>query len=214
MMTSPKRWDRRLYTVLWIWIAFKTLLPWLVFFRLTFEGDTYRWATQYFGWTFYSSGFARTDFLLIYGLLASGLVILWSLRTYRFALAGPLVFLFLGIMAADATYQFVRGVPIVFQGDTLGINLDVSLPFYSLQFLMFGIATLWWYGVRQRVPARPARLTGHRRVIVWVCLLYIPLQIGLLVAGEPHGTSDVIGVIGTLVQWGLLAYAWYPGSNY
>ena len=209
-----KRWDQRLYVVLWAWIAFKTLIPWLVFFRLTFEGDTYRWGTQYFGRGFYSSGFERADFLLIYGLLAIGIFILWCLRGYRFSVAGPLVFLYLGILAADAAYQLIRGVPIIFQGDTLGIKVDISLPFYGLQFLMFGLALAWWCGVRRRNPDRPARLAGHRRNIVIACVLYIPLQIALLVLGEPHGTTDVIGVVGTLLQWGLLAYAWYPGSEY
>ncbi len=36
-----KTWDERLLTVLWVWISFRTVLPWLVFFRLTFEGDSY-----------------------------------------------------------------------------------------------------------------------------------------------------------------------------
>ncbi|MGI9261149.1 MAG: hypothetical protein ACR2QR_03885 [Woeseiaceae bacterium] len=214
MTNTGKRWDQRFYAVLWAWMAFKTLIPWLVFFRLTLEGDSYRWGTQFFGRGFYSSGFARADFLLIYGLLAAGLVILWTMRQRRFSIAGPLLFLFLGIMAADAAYQFIRGVPIIFQGDTLGINLDISIPFYGLQFLMFVVAAAWWYGVRNMHPDRPARPAGHRRVIVFVCVLYIPLQIALLMLGEPHGLTDVIGVIGTLIQWGLLAYAWYPGSNY
>jgi hypothetical protein len=190
------------------------LIPWLVFFRLTFEGDSYRWGTQYFGWGFYSSGLARADFLLIYGLLGIGILMLWILRNYRLRIAAPVVFLFLGVLAADAAYQLMRGVPIIFQGDTLGINVDISVPFYGLQFLMFGVAAAWWYGVRGLNPDRPARLAGYRRLIVLICVLYIPLQIGLLMLGEPHGTSDVIGVTGTLTQWGLLAYAWYPGSNY
>jgi len=209
-----KRLDQHLYTVLWVWVAFKTLIPWLVFFRLTFEGDSYRWGTQYFGWGFYSSGLARADFLLIYGLLGIGILMLWILRNYRLRIAAPVVFLFLGVLAADAAYQLMRGVPIIFQGDTLGINVDISVPFYGLQFLMFGVAAAWWYGVRGLNPDRPARLAGYRRLIVLICVLYIPLQIGLLMLGEPHGTSDVIGVTGTLTQWGLLAYAWYPGSNY
>ena len=214
MSTPVIRRDQQLYAVLWAWIAFKTLIPWLVFFRLTLEGDSYRWGTQYFGWTFYSSGFARTDFLLIYVLLAIGIALLWLMRNYQFKLAGPMLFLFLGILAADAAYQFIRGVPIVFQGDTLGINVDISLPFYGLQFLMFALSAAWWFAIRDLAPARPARLTGHRRMIVRICLLYIPVQIALLLLGEPHGTTDVIGVIGTLVQWGLLAYAFYPGPDY
>ena len=47
---------RYTFTLLWSWIAIRTALPWLVFFRLTFEGDSYSWGTSYFGHQFYSSG--------------------------------------------------------------------------------------------------------------------------------------------------------------
>ena len=211
---ATKSWDQRLFTLLWLWMSFRTLVPWLVFFRLTFEGDSYRWGTQYFGWTFYSSGFARLDFLLIYALLAIGIFILWQMRSYRFTLAAPALVLFLGVLAADATYQLLRGVPIVFQGDTLGINVDISIPFYGLQFVMFALALAWWYGVRHVEPLAPPPLTAARRNIVRACVLFVPVQILLLVTGEPHGTTDAIGVIGTLTQWALLAYAFYPGARY
>lgn len=211
---SGKTWDQRLFTLLWLWMAFRTLVPWLVFFRLTFEGDSYRWGTQYFGWTFYSSGFERPDFLLIYGLLAVSLFILWQMRRYRFSIAAPALVLYLGVLAADALYQFIRGVPIVFQGDTLGINLDISIPFYALQFVMFGAALAWWSGVKNLRSADTPPLSGTRRHVVRACILFVPVQILLLVTGEPHGTTDAIGVIGTLTQWALLAYALYPGASY
>ena len=214
MTKQSRQWNQRLYTIVWVWIAFKTLLPWLVFFRLTLEGESYRWGTQYFGRSFHSSGFERPDFLLIYALLAVGVWLLWLLRNYRFRMAGPLVFLFLGILAADAGYQLMHGGAIVFQGDTLGINIDISIPFYGLQFLMFGVAAVWWFGARELRPQRPPPIAGHRRVLAISCLAFVPIQIGLLVLGEPHGTTDVIGVVGTLLQWGVLAYAFFAGSNY
>ena len=209
-----KTWDQRLFALLWIWTAFRTLVPWLVFFRLTLEGDSYRWGTQYFDWTFYSSGFARPDFLLIYALVAIGIFVLWQMRRYRLSVAATALVIYLGVLAADALYQFNRGVPIVFQGDTLGVKLDISIPFYGLQFLMFVVALAWWFGVRDISPATPPVLSNTRRNIVRVCGLFVPIQVLLLVSGEPHGTTDAIGVIGTLTQWVLLAYAFYPGANY
>ncbi len=42
------RWDERLFAVLWLWIAFRTILPWLVTFRLTLEGASYSWVLPHF----------------------------------------------------------------------------------------------------------------------------------------------------------------------
>ena len=214
-MDGPRKsWDQRLFTLLWIWVSFKTLIPWLVFFRLTLEGDSYRWGNQYFNWTFYSSGFERADFLLIYVLLAIGIFLLWQMRQYRFTVAGPALTVFLGVLAADAMFQFLRGVPIIFQGDTLGVNVDISIPFYGLQVVMFLAAIAWWMSVVGLRSAPPAPVAGLRKRLVQICLVFIPVQILLLVVGEPHGLTDQIGVIGTLLQWTLLAYAFYPGSDY
>lgn len=73
---TARRWDQRLFIVLWIWVSFRTLLPWLVFFRLTFEGSSYSWGSEYFGRMFHSAGLARPDFLVIYALLAVSLYVL------------------------------------------------------------------------------------------------------------------------------------------
>ena len=86
---NKKDWGQRLFTALWIWISFRTILPWLVFFRLTFEGDSYSWGSEYFGRMFYSSGLARPDFLIIYALLATSLYLLYLLRQHNFRLGAP-----------------------------------------------------------------------------------------------------------------------------
>jgi hypothetical protein len=210
-----KSWNQRLFTVLWLWVSFRTLLPWLVFFRLTFEGDSYSWGTNYFGHMFYSSGLARPDFLLVYALLAAGLIILYLLHGFRFRIGGLLLLLFLGISAADAVYQLVAGDPQIFRGDTLDVTVDLTIVFFVLQFGMFAVALAWWGGVRRGVEnAQPRALTAKRKIIVWACAVFVPIQLVLLIFGEPHGLTDEIGVIGTMLQWVLLAYAFYPGSDY
>ncbi|MFT5372963.1 MAG: hypothetical protein ACI9R7_002520, partial [Lysobacterales bacterium] len=56
--------------------------------------------------------------------------------------------------------------------------------------------------------------SNHKKLIVKVCIFFVPLQLALLIFGEPHELTDEIGVIGTMLQWFLLAYALYPGSKY
>ncbi len=212
---TGKRWDQRLFAILWGWIAFQTTLPWLVFFRLTFEGDTYRWATEYFGRSFYSAGLARADFLLIYGLLSANLFLLWQMRKQKMAFVAPMLVVYLGIFAADALFSLVRGDAIIFQGDTLGVKLDLSYPFFLVQFAAVALAVAWWIGVRD-IPSGqgPRPMTRVKRNIVTACVVFVPVQLSLLIFGEPHGLTDEIGVILTIVQWIVLAVVFYPGANY
>ena len=213
--TSASRWDRRLFVLLWIWVSFRTVLPWLVFFRLTLEGGSYSWGTEYFGRLFHSSGLARPDFLVIYALLAVSLFLLWKLRRHDLRLGGALLLVYLGFFAANALYQLLEGEPIIFQGDTLGLTVDLTLPFFALNFGMFAVGLAWWWMTRDVGRGTgPRPLTPLRRGVVRACIAFVPIQIALLVLGEPHALTDEIGVIGTMLQWYLLAWALYPGSGY
>jgi len=212
---TGKTWDQRIFTTLWIWLSFKTLLPWLVFFRLTFEGDSYSWGTSYFGHMFRSSGLSRPDFLVIYAMLAVSLYLLFLLRKHNVRLAGILLALFLGFFAADAAHEFMVGEPLIFQGDTLGVTVDLTILFFIFQFGMFALALVWWWGSRDvSLGSGPQAMANYKRVIVKICIAIVPVQLGLLIFGEPHALTDEIGVILTMLQWVMLAFALYPGSNY
>jgi hypothetical protein len=212
---STRTWETRLLTVLWAWLSFRTLLPWLVSHRLALEGDSYSWGTEYFGHMFHSAGLARPDALLVFALLGIHLALLQLLRSGEFRVAAPAVTGLLGIFAADAVYELVAGEPVIFRGDTLDVTLNVTPMFFSLQFGLFALALAWWFGVRDlpRVPrARP--LSISRRRLLLAALALFPIQITLLVVGEPHALTDEIGVLMTLSQWVILACVLYPGAGY
>jgi hypothetical protein len=80
---------------------------------------------------------------------------------------------------------------------------------------MFILGQIWWWGVRD-LPQGPGPkpLTPARRNIVKACIFFVPVQLVLLIFGEPHELTDEIGVIGTMLQWFLLAFALYPGAKY
>ena len=213
---SPSNtWNQRLFTVMWVWISFRTILPWLVFFRLTFEGDSYSWGTQYFGKMFYSTGLARADFLVIYALLAASLFLLYHLRKFNFKLIAPVLVAYLGFFAADALYELLGGEPIIFEGDTLGVVINLSIPFFVLQFGMFILGVAWWLGIRKIASGtKPQPMAKYKQTIVKICAAIVPAQLALLIFGEPHALTDEIGVILTILQWVLLAFSMYPGSSY
>lgn len=215
MKPVTKRWDQRLFTVLWVWLAIRGVLPWLVFFRLTFEGDSYSWGADYFGRMFHSSGLARPDFLLIYALLAASITVMWLLRQHNFRFARVALPAYLGLFAANAAYQVLRGEPVMFHGDTLGVHVDITQVFFWLNTAMFVLALAWAWATRaigQGVGPQP--MAPYKVLIVKLCIVFVPLQLLLLMTGEPHALSDEIGVIATMAQWLLLCFALYPGSAY
>lgn len=213
---SPKRtWDEQLFIALWVWLGARTLLPWLVFFRLTFEGDSYRWQTFWFGQAFWSSGLSRPDFLLIYGLLGIGAFLMFALRRYRFKVAAPVLVSYFGLQAADALFELASGEPLIFSGETLGVNINVTTLYSVLAFIMFGLAIAWWVGIRDgALNGKANTLTGWRRWTITLCILAVPLQLWLLVSGPPDGVTDQAGVLITLAQGVLLIIALYPGADY
>lgn len=145
---------------------------------------------------------ARRDFLVVYALLAVSLVLLWLLRKHDLRLGRPLLLLYLGFFATNAVYQLVAGEPMIFQGDTLGVTVDMTLPFFILNFGMFALAVAWWWSTRDlKQGAGPQSLAPNKRNIVKACIIFVPIQLTLLIFGEPHALTDEIGVIGTVLQW-------------
>lgn len=208
-------WDRWLFHMVWIWLAFRTLLPWLVTFRLTLEGDSYSWGSSYFGHMFHSSGLARPDVLLVFAMLAAGIALLLGLRRHRFRLFAPLTVAYLAIFAANSVYQLVTGDPVIFRGDTLDLTINLTVVSLLLNVGMFLVAALWWFSVRD-VPQGPGSgsLGAVRSRLFKAALAIIPVQIILLVVGEPHALTDEIGVLLTMANWVLLCFVFYPSGRY
>jgi hypothetical protein len=61
----------------------------------------------------------------------------------------------------------------------------------------------------RRASPRPALTDWTHRNTRWVLALaaLLPMQFVLLRIGEPHGSTDQIGVLITIVQWFLLSIA-------
>jgi hypothetical protein len=138
-----------------------------------------------------------------------------KLRQHRFRLVAPLVLVYLGVFAANALHQLVRGEPVIFRGDTLNLTVNITVVYFVLQFGMFVLGLAWWYCVRHldSGPGTPP-LSAKRRAILKVCLAAIPVQIILLVVGEPHALTDQIGVLLTLANWLALMWVFYPNTRY
>lgn len=197
----------RTLKLLLIMAALTTLPFWLPAIRGVFDGPTYEW--NLFG---FSGNGLEGDywFVLLGAVFGLSIQILgWrgAKQPVHFLLSGWYLFL-----AAGALYFAVQDPQSFrFRGDTLGI--DISLAWIApLLFGAAAIASIWWSWTDLRKNRKVKAVPWSRQNTIWVIILLVllPVQLLLLRSGAPHGTSDQIGVILTIIQWLLIGIAVRP----
>lgn len=193
------------------WIKFLLVFSWLPLLRILFDGDSYRWGTNHFGFGFASAGWGADAWLLVFkSALLIGL--LWgALRgANRLFQWGLLVWSV--VLAADITTQFVRDPSgFEFHGDTLGIHLNLGWAVVAVTAAFAAMGSLWAYReLRSGAGPRAPAWTDWNRRALGVFLLLLPIQFLLLRPGAPHGTTDAVGVLITIASVPFLAWALYP----
>lgn len=104
---------------------------------------------------------------------------------------------------------------ITFKGDTLGISVPIGLPIallYAGSFLL----VIYWI-IRDIFRKNKKLIINKWNHVNWylftAVLTLLPVQFILLRFGEPHGTTDQIGVVLTIIQLFLLVSSFYPWKN-
>lgn len=193
------------------WTALTTLVFWLPFIRTLMDGPTYEWglaglggrglqgdvwfpalgaalalSIRYFGW--------RGAHLPFHALLLLWLVPLGALASWA-ALSEPDDFRF--------------------QGDTLGVDVPLAWAGPTI-FGGLALVAIGWV-VRDLRSGRSREILPWalaNRALLLALLGLLPVQFLLLRFGEPHGTTDQIGVILTIVQWFLIGFALKPRTGH
>ena len=210
MAGSSGRSDRLLQGLL-LWTALTTLVFWLPFVRGLFDGASYQWG----GFGFSGRGTSGNYwFVALASLLAIALQYLaWrGPRAAFYALFGGW-HLYLAFTTASAAIS--DPASLRFQGDTLGV--DVSFAVAAPVFMGVAAAAVLFWIVRDARIATPRAAWTHwtQRNTRWALVLtaLLPMQLLLLRVGEPHGTTDQIGVLITIAQWFLLSIALRPAGQ-
>lgn len=201
MKTTIMKTDRRFFKYLNLLLFFTGLTfvtTWLPFLRGILDGNSYIWGTTLFGVRFSGTGL-EGDFYYVIGNTVIGFLLLYSFYwTRKRMLFYALLCLWYGSMIANAFYEVFLGEGYVFHGDTLDIHLDLS---YIVIPLMIALAVLVILVIRKdlRMKFKPIWTRKNR---LWLLILTLPLaaQYFLLGSGEPHGSTDQIGVIISLLQ--------------
>ena len=202
--------DRLLRLILAL-TMFTMLTFWLPTVRGLLDGDTYGW-----GWTLWGMHFGgrglRGDYWVLPLVAAFGVALLYT----GWRGARPpfhwMLLLWNVPAAVEATYNAVRfPEEYRFRGDTMGI--DVSLAWVGpLVFGAIALASLVWVArdLRRRERREAPPWTGRNTALLIATVSLLPLQLFLLRSGEPHGTTDKIGVVLTMLQWLLLNLSFVP----
>ncbi|MGH9835440.1 MAG: hypothetical protein ACREBD_14370 [Blastocatellia bacterium] len=206
--------DRLLKAIL-IWTVVTAGAVWLPLIRGLMDGSTYQWGGEIWGFKVGGSGVGGDYWLLP---LQAGFV-LWLLYLGWRGAKQPfhwLLLLWHIPLGASAIYNSLRFPENYrFRGDTLGV--DISLAWVGpLLFGGFALLSLIWVArdLRRNQPRAIMPLQHTNRILLTLTLSLLPVQFALLRFGEPHGTTDKIGVLLTMLQWVGLNVAFASrGSN-
>ncbi|MDX5482873.1 MAG: hypothetical protein LPK07_14430 [Hymenobacteraceae bacterium] len=191
--------------------AITFVFSWLPFVRCLFDGETYTWGTGYFGRSFSGSGTAGDYWLLILRVAFGLLIFYTAYRSGKRVLFYMLLLLWYLPLLLDAVYLAIYNPEQMrFRGDTLGIDISVAAVIPAFLSLVFVLITYSMYLEQKRI--RFVVPTWVRRNNFWLILLMgmLPVQCALLHFGEPHGTTDKVGVVLTILQCLLLPKVFQP----
>lgn len=195
------------------WTTYLLVFSWLPLLRCIFDGDTYRWGTAHFGFSFSAAGLGPDLWLLAVKSIVL-VYLLWGLLRGSDLIHRTVMVLWNLVWTIDAVLAYLRNPDgMMFHGDTLGIHLNLGLVIPIVTSLFTLLTLIWAVGEskHQETAAKPSWTARNQRLLtVWALLL--PLQFVLLRFGAPHGTTDAFGVLLTIAQCPLLAAAFWPSG--
>ena len=180
------------------------------------DGDSYRWANSLFGHVFWGDGVGG-DLWFLVGQTAIGIAIVWlGTRPRPGALFVGLLSGWSALLLGSSVYQALTTTEdIRFRGDTLGIDVSIKWVAPISYVVLFGLV-LTWLALRAGSERSITEERESRPGFLILLLALLPIQFLLLRFGAPHGTTDQIGVIVTILQWVFLPWALWrqavPGS--
>jgi hypothetical protein len=212
-MTSTERPWRPdlLLRVLLGWTSLTMLLGWLPFIRTPMDGATYTWGVAWWGMAAGGTGLTLQYWVPVVTVALGVAIVALGCRGAR----APFPWLLLGWHAAlfsNFTHMALTSPESFrFQGDTAGIDFSLAWVGPLLTGAFLAAALFWVVRDRRKGGAHVPPAWGRVNT-VWLGALIalLPVQFVLLRFGEPHGTTDLVGVIITIVQWMLLPTALRP----
>ncbi len=198
-----------LFNFVLFFTAIHFVLVWLPLLRCTFDGASYSWGQSFYGLSVASSGIQIGLLFLVISLifyLALFYAFYWmeNRKVFYALLAG---WWLLGF--GNLLFELLVNGDIMFHGDTLDVHVSLAAVITPIALLALVLLILV---IRKDKTLSPTETPWGKsnRLAAWIILSPLPIQALLFATGEPHGTTDEIAVVITILQSLLLPIIFIP----
>lgn len=184
------------------------MLVWLPLVRSLFDGVSYQWGLEYFGIMISGRGITPSYlFLVVQFALFAGLF----LGTYhwqnRKLFYGLLVIWWIHVFG-NLIFDIIKNGATMFHGDTMDVHI-------SLTYIIVPLAIFSLFVIIQIIRTDTRYLaelpwSDMNKILLIVTFAPLPAQGILLAMGEPHGVTDQIGVVISILQCFLIPFILKP----
>ncbi len=180
-------------------ISFTFLIVWLPLIRSICDGTSYQWGTTIYGFAISGAGLTWS-LLFIFIQFVFYLFLFLSFYWMKNRMVHKiLVIIWYLFVFGNLFFDIAVNGDTMFHGDTL--NVHVSLLSLVLPLGLFALGLIAFV-FRKDLSLESPDIGWNRKNNRWFIILYglLPIQIMLLAFGEPHGTTDQIGVVICILQ--------------
>ncbi len=203
------RTSNKLFNSLMFFSGITFMLVLLPLVRCLFDGKSYSWGQAYFGMTFNSSGVEIDYFILVPFLL---MYILYFYSFYwiknRMIFYGMLIWFWIHNFG-NLLFDIIKNGDTMFHGDTLNIHVSISSIVIPLAIVFLTWIVIVIIKDRKMIEVSIPWSKRNNRLLLLI-LGPLPIQALLYATGKPHGLTDEIGVLITIIQSFLFGLIFIP----
>lgn len=193
------RSSTKLTSILTFIMSLTFMIVWLPFLRAIFDGSSYQWGTVYYGLSIHGAG-VNADFIFVVIQLLFYTALFFSIYWVRNRVwfYGLLIIWYFNVFGNFISEIIMNG-DTMFHGDTLNVHISLTWIIIPLSLLAL---TLVYFVIRadRRAEEQYILWSKKNRVLLYIILGPLPVQAVLFAIGEPHGITDQIGVIMSIIQ--------------
>lgn len=190
---APNIWTN----LLSVFISITFMIVWLPFIRSLFDGTSYVWGIQYFGFLITGAGLSLSFLFLIVQLALYAAVIIGLYRMENRTQYGVLLFIWWVNVFGNFIFDIVKNGDSMFHGDTLNVHVSITaiiLPLAALAVFLIIMV------LRTEKESVSISWVKKNTTLLNIFLAMLPVLFILFFSGEPHGITDQIGVIIAIAQ--------------
>lgn len=187
----PSTWSN----VLMVVISITFMIVWLPFIRSLFDGDTYQWGMDYFGLFISGAGITPSFIFLVIQLALYTLLIIGMYRMANRSLYHVLLGLWWINVFGNLISDIIINGDTQFHGETMNVHISIAMIVIPLSLLALLLVLVFIRSESQYKLSEPLPWSLRNQKLGIAFLLSLPVVFILLFFGEPHATTDEMGVI-------------------